>query len=128
MNGALFRTRCEAIGYGMNEVARILKVDSRTVRRWMSGAAPVPPFAAEWIDDGWREFLRTVNRIVRTARQHAERYGDELVSLGRYRTEEAAREAGVSRHFYGRAIDAAVIVLAAEGYSVDVRFVEDRAV
>lgn len=44
------RARIEAAGITQGEAARLLRVDERTVRRWLAGDVPIPAAAACLLD------------------------------------------------------------------------------
>jgi hypothetical protein len=45
-----FREILDLLGWGQNEVARLLHRDSREVCRWASGRNPIDPKAADWLE------------------------------------------------------------------------------
>jgi plasmid maintenance system antidote protein VapI len=45
-----FREILDLLGWGQNEVARLLHRDSREIRRWASGRNPIDPEAAAWLE------------------------------------------------------------------------------
>lgn len=57
MNRATFNKMLTIMGYMNADVAGVLAINERTVRKWRSGEAPVPAFAQVWIEDLWSGFL-----------------------------------------------------------------------
>ena len=47
MTAAEFRSLTESLGLDQRAAARLLRVEERTVRRWIAGSHPVPAGAAE---------------------------------------------------------------------------------
>lgn len=45
-----FRRRLEAFHWSHRDIADILGLDDRTTRRWASGAYPIPPDVAVWLE------------------------------------------------------------------------------
>ncbi len=50
MTPARFRACLDALCWSQRGVAALLDRDERIVRRWASGAAPVPPDVAAWLE------------------------------------------------------------------------------
>jgi transcriptional regulator with XRE-family HTH domain len=49
MTGERFATLRHATGWSRRYVADLLQCDEKLVRRWETGAAPVPAQVAEWL-------------------------------------------------------------------------------
>ena len=46
-----FRAILETLGWDANRLSILFRIDSRTARRWVSGAAALPPAIAAWFVD-----------------------------------------------------------------------------
>lgn len=49
MTGAELAAALQTIGWSQRELARRLKVGETQVRRWVAGAAPMPPALMAWL-------------------------------------------------------------------------------
>lgn len=65
MTPSHFCALCEAIygvGWNTSQVARDLKREARTVRRWKSGESPVPKVVQKWLREMQRELAKQKER------------------------------------------------------------------
>jgi hypothetical protein len=50
-----FRTIMDTLGVEAHGLARVMRCDHRRLMRWKSGARPIPPDAAEWLESVMRD-------------------------------------------------------------------------
>jgi hypothetical protein len=84
MTNLEFRAALDALGYGQSEFARLTGHDASTVRRWISGAPPVPRRAEVLLQTRQNAcaevtFLRAlVRRAYEEGALHGERIGTTI--------------------------------------------------
>lgn len=125
MTPAEFDTRRRTLGLSVDEAAALCGVQDRTVRRWQSGAYPIPDDAEDALERLEDAMERAVDQAVKLAKAEA---GRAPVVLHRYRTaEDQARSPhasslplGAHAMMIGWAADA----LAAEGVEVQIGWAE----
>lgn len=94
MTPAEFDTRRRTLGLSVDETAALCGVQDRTVRRWQSGATPIPDDAGDALEQLEDAMERAVDQAVKLAKAEA---GRMPIALYRYRTaEDQARSAHAS--------------------------------
>lgn len=84
MTPAEFDTRRRSLGLSVEEAASLCQVQDRTVRRWQSGASPIPDDAAAALQALEDAMLEAVEQAVLFA---TDRVAAGPVLLWRYRTQ-----------------------------------------
>lgn len=113
---AHFKTLREALGWGREDVARVMGVSARTVRRWESTSAP-PADVERWITREWEAYTASLREVLdRLDGLEGEVVGP--VRLTRARGGEGADEAAVAGA--GARLRDLVLLLNVEGYAVEV--------
>lgn len=120
MTPAEFDTRRRSLGLSVDETAALCGVGDRQVRRWQSGATPVPVDAAAGLEALEDAMARAVDEATRHTTDKVER---GPVVLWRYRTQadldRSPHARGLPLGAHAMMIAWAADALAAEG--VDVR-------
>jgi len=85
MTPAEFDTRRRYLGLSVDEAAALCGVQDRTIRRWQSGASPIPADAPAALDR--LEYAMT-NSVASVVRLTTDRMAGGVIELYRYRTPE----------------------------------------
>ncbi|OCA94902.1 helix-turn-helix domain-containing protein [Actinobaculum suis] len=64
MDGPTFRLLRQAMGWEVSDIAAANDVNPRTIRRWESGANPLPAFAQTWMAQKWSDWLARIGAFI----------------------------------------------------------------
>jgi len=125
MTPAEFDTRRRSLGLTVEEAAALCGVQDRTVRRWQSGATPIPQDAASALSRLEEAMGAAVDNAVLLA---TDKMADGTIALYRYRTaEDHARSPHASSlppGAHAMMIAWAADALEAEGFEVRIEWAE----
>ncbi|AGH48785.1 MULTISPECIES: helix-turn-helix domain-containing protein [Sphingomonadales] len=128
MSPAEFDTRRRSLGLSVDETAALCGVQDRTVRRWQSGATPIPADASGALESLEDAMGLAVDELVTFA---TDRVAKGPVLLWRYRTQAEQDRSPHARSLplgaHAMMIAWAADALEAEGIDVDIEWAGDEA-